>query len=86
MQLQLGERIWNVVSVGEVTLLEIFNINGVELLLSLHQLVNQEGVLLEGRVRIWNALVRAVQPPREPRVPLLPIACQGHLCSTMLTF
>ncbi len=55
---QVGERIWNVLSVGEVTLLEILNIEGVELLLSLHQLTNADGVLLEGRVRVWNALVR----------------------------
>jgi hypothetical protein len=71
VHLQLGERIWNVLSVGEVTLLEIFNIDGVELLLSLHQLVNGDGVLLEGRVRVWNALVRCAGRHR-PRCNLLP--------------
>jgi hypothetical protein len=53
----LSERIWNVVCVGEVTLLELFSINGVDLVLSLHQLVDGNGVLLEGRVRVWNAIV-----------------------------
>ncbi len=58
--MQLSERIWNVMCVGEVTLLQLFSINGVDLVLSLHQLVDGNGVLLEGRVRVWNAIVRGV--------------------------
>lgn len=62
----MSERIWNVVCVGEVTLLELFSINGVDLVLSLHQLVDGNGVLLEGRVRVWNAIVSNYQSTPVP--------------------
>jgi hypothetical protein len=57
---QTAERIWNVVAVGEVTELQIFEHSGQEFVVSYHKLLDTNGVLLDGRLRVWNAQVRVL--------------------------
>ena len=49
---------------GEVTELEAFEKDGMELLLAFYQLIDGNGVVLEGRIRVWNAKVRSSFPWR----------------------
>lgn len=54
---QTAERIWNTLGVGEVVQLETFEKEGLEFVLGYYTLVDSAGVVLDGRIRVWNAMV-----------------------------
>jgi hypothetical protein len=55
---QTAERIWNTLGVGEVVQLNVFEKNGMEFVLAFYQLIDSNGIVLDGRIRVWNANVR----------------------------
>lgn len=42
---------------GEVIQMETFEKDGIEVLVAFYQLVDSQAVVLDGRVRVWNAKV-----------------------------